>query len=175
MRRTLIIVSVLLVGSAPTAFASHPGAHQMSRVRDIAHELDRAAQHVHRQAERSQHHFDRAEQAAFRSLHRLADQADHFHRQTERFFQRPSHTERDFLNVVRLYLDAASRLDDLHGSLHVESDFRQVSRLVYDIDRYYGFLDHSGDYGHGHDSRYDSHRNHRYDWRYDRGRHHGYE
>ena len=140
MRRTMILASALLFATAGTALASHPGPRDMGRVQGLAHELERAAEHVHRQVERERHHFDRPEELAFRSLHRFADEARHFHRQTERFFQDPIHTERDFRDVVAAYVDAVRRLDTLHGTFHAERDFHLAGRLVVELDRYYGYL-----------------------------------
>lgn len=147
MRRALIAGTVFFLGAATTAVAEHPDPRDMARIRALAHRLDEAAASTHHQAERDRHHFDRREERAFQALHRLAEEARHFHRQTERFFGRPAHTERDFRDVVKAYVAAARRLDDLHGSLHIERDFERAGRLVVAIDRSYGFLDHSR-YGH---------------------------
>lgn len=154
MRRAFILGTILLLGTATAAIASHPGPREMRRVRALAHDLERAAERVHHRAERQRHHFDRREESAFRSLHRLADESRHFHRQTERFFRNPTHTKRDFRDVVRAYVHSVRRLDDLHGTFGVERDFQRVGNLVIELDRYYGFLDHHrrdryrGRYGH---------------------------
>ncbi|MDX1645416.1 MAG: hypothetical protein R3244_13765, partial [Thermoanaerobaculia bacterium] len=135
--RTLLVTSVLFLSSAGGLFASHPRPYEMERIRAVAHELEEAARHVHREAERRRHHYDRAEAHAFARLHELERRARHFHRQVERYRQNPYHTERDFLQLRGAYFRAAEVLPALHGDRHVRRDFERVRYLMHLLDEYY--------------------------------------
>ncbi|MDX1632530.1 MAG: hypothetical protein R3234_11745 [Thermoanaerobaculia bacterium] len=165
MRKHLVVGAILLLAGTGTALAYHPTPREMGRVRALAHDLERIAERAHRLAERQRHHFDRREESALRALHRLADESRHFHRQAERFFQNPVHTARDFRDVAGAWVRTARRLDHLHGAFVVEREIHRIGRLVLEIDRYYGVLDHHrmrrhhyrGRYWHrpGHHDRFD--------------------
>lgn len=162
------IVGALVLLATSAAFAEHKdrrhrGDRWDGRIRAVAHDLEEAARHVHRAAERSRHHFDGAEEAALRDLHYLDDRARHFHRQVERYYRDPYHTERDFLALREAYFRAAESLHYLHAVRHVERDFFHVTRLMRDLDYFYPRV-RPGRY-YDHDS--DWHRHHRRGW-YDR-------
>lgn len=157
--RALLVTTVLFLSSAGGLFASHPRPDEMARIQAVAHELEEAARHVHRQAERRRHHFDRAEAYAFQRLHELERRARHFHRQVERYRQNPYHTERDFLELRAAYFRAAEALPALHGDRHVRRDFERVAYLMHLLDRYY--VDRRSWGERRYDDRYDRHRRHR--------------
>ncbi len=164
------IVGALFLLATSAAWAEHKdhrrnrGDRWDGRIRSVAHELEAAARQVHRSAERSRHHFDRAEEATLRDLHYLDDRARHFHRQVERYYRDPYHTERDFLALREAYFRAAESMHYLHSLRHVERDFYRVSQLMRELDLFYPRLIHGGyydrDHGHGRRDRrgwYDRH------------------
>lgn len=163
--RTFFVTSAIFLLSAGTLFAAHPQPYEMARIQAVAHELEEAARHVHRQAERRRHHFDRAEAYAFERLHELDRRARHFHRQVERYRQDPYHTERDYFALREAYWRAADSVRALHGDRHVRRDFDRVSYLVRVLDGYY--LDRRGRRGRGHyDHGYPDDRGYRHDRRH---------
>lgn len=156
------LLGALLATTA--AWASHPTPSQMERVQILAHELEDAARHVHRDAERSAHHYTRAENHALRKLHKLEARARHFHREVERYYQDPYHTERDFERLLDAFHEARYAMHHLHAFRHTRRDFHRVERLMHRLTDYYGGYDS----GHRYDRhRYDGHRydRHRYDRR----------
>lgn len=135
------IYPIALLGAlvaTTAAWASHPSPGQMARVRALAHELEDAAHHVHAAAERSAHHYSRAESDALKKLHRLDDRARHFHREVERYYRDPYHTERDFERLIDAFYEARYAMHYLHAFDHVREDFYQVERLVNRLADYYG-------------------------------------
>jgi hypothetical protein len=147
MRALLLTTTGALILTASTLSASHPERDQMERFRVAAHELEDAARHVHREAERRSHHYDRSEAYALARLHDLESSASHFHKQVERYRRDPYHTQDDFLALRAAYDRAVRSLGALHGDHHLQRDFEQVARWMRALDAYYG-----GPYGYG---RYD--------------------
>lgn len=123
-----------------------------ARVKQLAHEVDDRAEHVHREAERQAHHGDRWERQALSDLHRLAERAEHFHRQLERWNQNPSHTRSDYYSVVSAFNQADRSLRYAHSFRHIRQDFETVRRAIGELNYYYrgGYDDGHGGHG-GHD------------------------
>lgn len=138
MRTVLVGVFAALALTAAAA-ASHPELDRMDRVRYLAHEIEQAARHVHKQAERDAHHFTRAEDRALASLHHLDKKARHFHREVERHHRDPYHTEADFRALVDAFSDARYQLSHLHAYRHVRQDFHRVEVLMGELVGYYGY------------------------------------
>lgn len=112
------------------------------RVKQIAHEVEEAARHVHREAERQAHHGDSNERRALADLHGLEQAADHFHSQVERYRQDPYHTEQDYYRLNSAYDQARATIHYAHAYEHVLQDFRRVGNLIQELRRYY-----RGDHG----------------------------
>ncbi len=151
MRKICLITLIGLMTPAMAAWAEHPRYDQMARVKSLAHQLEEAAHHVHKSAERSAHHGTRSERAALRSLHRLAERTRHFHRQVERYYQKPYHTEADFRRLVGTFNPARSEIRYLHAFDHVRKDFHRVE------DSMDWLVDYYGGYGSSHHGGYDDH------------------
>ena len=138
MRALLLTTTSALILTTSALSASHPERDSMERVRVAAHELEDAARHVHREAERRAHHYDRSEAYALARLHDLESSARHFHKQVERYRRDPHHTQHDFLALRAAYDRATRSLGALHGDHHVQRDFQQVARWMHALDSYYG-------------------------------------
>lgn len=153
-RNALIILAASLIVALPAA-ARHPGYDDMEEVKRLAHEVDRAARHLHRSAEAEAHHFDRRESYALEHLHFLEDAARHFHAEVERYYRDPRHTERDFHRLYAAYRDAVDTFGFLHAYDHLYRDLRRVERPMERLAAYYGVGPRYGDYrGHGRYDRY---------------------
>lgn len=125
---------------------SRPGGRwRWENVKPLAHEVDQAAEHVHREAERQAHHGDYWEQRALSDLHALAEAAEHFHTQVERYRQDPGHTRSDFYKLLSACRRAESSFDNAHAFHHVREDFHRVRRLIGELEDAYRDSDH----GHG--------------------------
>ncbi len=165
MKTTLLIVAAFL-GLAATAQARHSDLGQTDRIKNLAHQLQKAAHHAHEAAEEYAHHY--GESRVLKTLHRLDRQARHFHRQVERYYQNPHHTQKDYRKLVRDIRKARRAMRRLHTYEHVYDDFDRVEVLMDDLAYYYRGNDHyrEHDYEHG----YEGPRHHR---RPSRGRTHG--
>lgn len=113
------------------------GNRNWERVKQIAHEVEEATRHVHREAERQAHHGDYDERRALADLHRLEEAAAHFHRQVESYRQDPSHTEQDYYKLNNAYEQARATIRYAHAYEHVLQDFRRVGNLIQELRRYY--------------------------------------
>lgn len=166
MTKTRILIAPLLLLLPAVAGASHPESREMARVQVLAHELERAARHVHRAAERGAHHGDYMEERGLRRLHELEDRARHFHRQVERYVQNPYHTEADFRALVRAYYRAQEGIGWLHAYRHILRDFRRVDSLMEELLFYYDYDEHAYDRrrGRGHWRRHRPRIFFRWDW-----------
>ncbi len=138
MKTTHLLTGAALLLAPAVSVASHPERSEMARVQILAHELEEAARHVHRQAERRAHH-GWWEERGLRRLHDLEGEARHFHRQVERYRQNPYHTEADFRRLVASYRRAEEAVHGMHGDRHVERDFYRVARLMDELLALYGY------------------------------------
>jgi rhodanese-related sulfurtransferase len=77
--RTFLMCLGIVLGALPgsPAYAIH--SRDIPTVTSLAHQLERTAEHVRRQAEANAHHFGPAEHQTLRSLHRFAESANRFH------------------------------------------------------------------------------------------------
>lgn len=144
----LILAFAVALLAAPAAWASHPRADQMETVKLLAHRVEDAARHVHREAEERAHHGDREEEEALKALHRLENRARHFHREVERYYGDPGHTEHDFYRLLDAYEDALYAFPHLHGERHVRRDFDRLRRAMDELVRFYGVRGYDG-HGYG--------------------------
>ncbi len=170
VRITAIIGLVFAIWALPAA-AEHDhdpratrgdavrGPERDERLVQLAHELERAAHHVHGRAGRSAHHRDRREARALRALHRLEERARHLHRQVEQG-RSAAHTSVDFDRVRSAFHRAEVRLYGLHANRHVERDFDRVARAVRSLERTYARRDHRA-----HDRRYTYRDAYSWSWR----------
>ena len=149
MKTTILIVAAFLALAA-TAQARPPDLGQPDRMKDLAHELQEAAHHVHETAEEYAHHY--GESRVLKALHNLDRQARHFHRQVERYYQDPHHTEKDYRKLKRAYRKARRAIAHLHTYEHVYDDFHRVEVLLGELAYYYGGNDH--DRGHDYEQGY---------------------
>ena len=163
-KNALIILATSLLVALPAA-ASHPGNDDMEKVQRLAHEVARAARHLHRNAEAEAHHFSRRESYALEHLHSLDEAARHFHAQVERYYQDPRRTEGDFRRLHAAYSEAVDTFHVLHSYDHLDRDLRSVRRPMERMAAYYGYgyrNGHGSREGHGrYDRRYPD-RGHRY-------------
>ena len=164
--KTTILIAAAFLGLAATAQARHPDLGQSDRMKELAHELEEAAHHVHETAEEYAHHY--GESRALKALHRLDRQARHFHREVERYYQNPHHTEKDYRKLVRAFHKARRAMRHLHTYEHVYDDFYRVEVLLGDLAYYYERNHHyrENDYEHGYQGP-------RHNRRPSRGRTHG--
>ncbi len=148
MKTTLLIVAAFL-GLAATAQARPSDLGQTDRMKNLAHQLQRAAHHMHETAEEYAHHY--GESRVLKALHRLDRQARHFHREVERYYQNPHHTEKDYRKLIRDFRKARRAIEHLHTYEHVYDDFYRVEVLIDDLAYYYRRNDHyrGNDHEHG--------------------------
>ena len=139
MKTTLLIVAAFL-GLAATAQARPSDLGPSDRMKNLAHQLQKAAHHVHETAEEYAHHY--GESRVLKALHRLDRQARHFHREVERYYQNPHHTEKDYRKLVRDFRKARRAMQRLHTYEHVYDDFHRVEVLIGDLAYYYRGNDH---------------------------------
>jgi hypothetical protein len=146
MLRTASIVGlVLALGALPASANPSHGARigppeaarpRGGRLAELAHQLERAAHHVHERAERIAHHRDRRERRALRALHALDVQARHFHEQVERG-RSAAHVSHDFAALRRAFGNAVARIHGLHTTTHVRRDFDHVAEVMGGLVRVY--------------------------------------
>ncbi len=108
-----------------------------AQVKQIAHRVEEAATHAHRQAETESHHGGWAEQQALRALHQLEEAARHFHRQVEQYYQSPTHTDQDFRRLEQAFFSAEQSVPHAHFSQHVLRDYNRTRVQIEQLRRYY--------------------------------------
>lgn len=123
------------------------GYWNWERVKLIAHEVSRKADHVHYEAERRAHHGDHDEERALRDLHHLERAAEHFHEQVERYRQNPSHTRADFNALVNAYRQAQWSIRWSHAEAHIRWDFDALGRSLNELAFFYRFNDRDDHHG----------------------------
>ena len=117
-----------------------PRARGWVSIREIAHDLDRAAEHVYRQA-RSETRFgpfvflSGNQRRAVDRLDGFKDAAEHFHKQIERRHDSPTHTLDDFEKVAERYERAARRMH--HLSSHIQQEFYRAGLLIEELAHLY--------------------------------------
>lgn len=139
MTRFPIMTAALALLVPAAAGAAHPEPGQMERVAILAHQVEDAARHVHRAAERRSHHGDYWEERGLVRLHEFEDSARHFHRQVESYRADPYHTEADFRRLVRSYRRAQEGLHWIHPDRHVRRDFRRAEQAMEELMWVYGY------------------------------------
>lgn len=119
------------------------GGWRWERVKQLAHEAEETAEHLHRDAESREHHDDWREERFLRATHELEEAARHFHRQVEAWRQDPSHSRSDYYSLSQALRDVEWTIRDAHVDQHVWSDYQSLRRIVDELDSAY-----RGGYGH---------------------------
>jgi len=157
MLKKMILITAAALALAPVASAGRNDRYDdddyrfapVPRVAALADELEEAARHAHRSAERRIPPHGYFERETLASLHRLEQRARHFHRTVEGRGHDFRHVERDFHKLLGSFDAAAYNVARIR-SPHVRQDFRRVERLV---NRLVRNLDVA--YGHGRGPVYD--------------------
>ena len=160
-----LIAFALLQGLAPAAWASYPSRYEMKKVKYLAHELYKGADHLYEKSSYYARHGNRYERNAARDLRQLAKSAHHFYDQVDRYYREPRHTERDFRRLIYAYHEAVEGFRYLSAYDHYRRDFKCLTDAMDDLVHYYGGY---GAYSHGSYGRYDRHDDYKYrkDYKY---------
>ena len=150
MLRTVGLIAVLLL------FATLAPARALHRedipvLKQLAHEMERLAAHVHRAGEAQAHHFTRREVRLLGSLHHFHGQAAEFHRTVDSYFTSPApvlaaleHLNADADRVERHIYRA-------HAMSHVVNDWNRAALLLRQINGYFATGGEVGLDDHHHD------------------------
>ena len=137
--KTFFVVALLSLAGLGQANAQHwrEGRWDGERVKQLAHDLDEAAEHVHIQAERETDNQWGRDSRAIMALHEFAEAAEHFHRQVESYSNDPRHTQNDFYNLTYAYRDASRAMHYARFSEHVLRDWYEAEDAFRQLRRYY--------------------------------------
>jgi len=132
-----------------------------------AHEMDDAANYVHRQFDRNNRRPDPNEAAVSARLGELAESARHFHREVASYRGDPRHQQADFERLVRAYDRASDAMRYTSERPYLDQGMERIGRQIdrtagmygmrlTEIDRYRGGdrRDDRGDRYRGRDDRY---------------------
>lgn len=149
--KAILLSLIALFGLTTVATADPVEGSASRRLMRLAHELEDAARNVHHAAEAGARYRSGRASWVLIALHDLDRKARHYHRQVERRRSDPRHTADDFYDLWASYRRAEQALRHGHGYRHVYADFRRVTRLMNELDRFYGGYGrpHGRNDGHG--------------------------
>lgn len=127
--KKMLLATLAVMALTAAAWAHPPELGQMRRVKTAAHDLERAARHVHESAGHRGRAFDD-----------LQKKARHFHRQVEKYQREPAHTEGDFSALADAYFHSLEQVHHMGG--HVRDDFRSVEANMHALMDFYGGRDY---------------------------------
>ena len=149
--------------------------HDYGRVSQLAREIARTADSIHREYERNNRRPNRDEARVAVALHQLEDAATHFYSQVDGYGNRQDsrRSSRDFETLLRTFDATADTLRYIRPRPYVDRGMDRIWSLLSDMDRSYGVSDQYGrGYGNRRDDRYGRER---YDRGYDRDGHDRYD
>jgi hypothetical protein len=138
----------------------YPDRSHSGSVADLAYELERTAESIHRQFERNNRRPNRDEARVAVALHELQEQARRFRNQGGGYRQdfRQRNDNREIEDLFRAYDQASESLRYVRPRPYVDQGMDRIAGLLSELTRYYGG-----------DNRYDRYDRDRYDRdRYDR-------
>ena len=151
MKRILIFV-LIAVGlglslAACTSYSRHrypygdrrgDYGYGMNEVRDIADDLEEATERVLDRAEDLDRRSDREDYAIDR-LEDLYEEAKDFKDEIDDNRRDPRYTRDDYAELMQAYTRAREAMRILYASEYLYRDFERVTRLMSELNRFYGY------------------------------------
>ena len=130
------------------------------RVSELAREVARTADSIHREYERNNRRPNRDEARVAVALHQMEEAAARFYDRVDGYGRDSRRGSGDFQNLIRAFNVTADTLRYINRRPYVDRGMDRIWSLMSEMDRYYGILDR-----YGRNDRYD-----RNDGRYGRDR-----